>query len=191
MTTRQAAASIQSELMEDLVSSSSLSTPGAQSLRARASSETVRRTLERARELEVANKRVRDLRVAGESSIDVYSACCPSRAALDLIADKWAVLVAGCLVDGPKRHSWLRQRIGGISGKMLTRTLRELERAGLVERRIFPEVPPRVEYSLSPLGATLSEPVAALMEWAKANGGSVVEARIRGGALAERARDLT
>jgi DNA-binding HxlR family transcriptional regulator len=115
------------------------------------------------------------------SPTDVYSARCPSRAALDLIADKWAVLVAGCLVDGPKRHSWLRHRIGGISGKMLTRTLRELERAGLVERRIYPEVPPRVEYSLSPLGASLREPVAALTEWAKAHGVPVVEARTRAG----------
>ena len=117
---------------------------------------------------------------------DVYSARCPSRVALALIADKWAVLVAGCLVDGPKRHSWLRHRIGGISGKMLTRTLRELERAGLVERRIFPEVPPRVEYSLSPLGFSLREPVAALTDWAKANGGPVVEARARNGHFMER-----
>ena len=116
----------------------------------------------------------------------MYSARCPSRAALALIADKWAVLVAGCLVDGPKRHSWLRHRIGGISGKMLTRTLRELERAGLVERRIFPEVPPRVEYSLSPLGFSLREPVAALTDWAKTNGGPVVEARARNGHLVER-----
>ena len=108
-----------------------------------------------------------------------YSARCPSRVALDPIADKWAVLVAACLVDGPKRHSWLRHQIGGISGKMLTRTLRELERAGLVERRIFPEVPPRVEYSLSPLGATLREPVAALTDWAKAHGGPVVRRQPR------------
>ncbi|HEX3213751.1 MAG TPA: helix-turn-helix domain-containing protein [Actinomycetota bacterium] len=121
------------------------------------------------------------------SAADVYSARCPSRAALALIADKWAVLVAGCLVDGPKRHSWLRHQIGGISGKMLTRTLRELERAGLVERRIFPEVPPRVEYSLSPLGASLGEPVAALTAWAKANGSLVVEARTRNGRPVERA----
>jgi DNA-binding HxlR family transcriptional regulator len=112
---------------------------------------------------------------------DVFSARCPSRAALDLIADKWAVLVASCLIDGPKRHSRLRVQIGGISGKMLTRTLRELERAGLVERRIFPEVPPRVEYSLSPLGASLREPVAAITDWAKANGELVVDARTRHG----------
>jgi DNA-binding HxlR family transcriptional regulator len=115
------------------------------------------------------------------SAVDVFSALCPSRAALDLIADKWAVLVASCLVDGPKRHSRLRGQIGGISGKMLTRTLRELERAGLVERRIFPEVPPRVEYSLSPLGYSLREPLRALTDWAKANGGLVVAARTRHG----------
>jgi DNA-binding HxlR family transcriptional regulator len=118
---------------------------------------------------------------------DVYSARCPSRAALDLIADKWAVLVASCLVDGPKRHSRLREQIGGISGKMLTRTLRELERAGLVERRIFPEVPPRVEYKLSPLGHSLREPVTALTDWAEENGGRVVEARTRHGRPLSRA----
>jgi DNA-binding HxlR family transcriptional regulator len=122
---------------------------------------------------------------------DVYSARCPSRVALALIADKWAVLVAGCLVDGPKRHSWLRQRIGGISGKMLTRTLRELEGAGLVERRIFPEVPPRVEYSLSPLGFSLREPVTALTDWARTNGGLVAEARSRSGLPVERSTQAT
>ena len=123
-------------------------------------------------------------------AVDVYSARCPSRVALALIADKWAVLVAGCLVDGPKRHSWLRQRIGGISGKMLTRTLRELEGAGLVERRIFPEVPPRVEYSLSPLGFSLREPVTALTDWARANGGLVAEATSRNGLAVERSRQV-
>jgi len=105
-----------------------------------------------------------------------------------LIADKWALLVAACLVDGPKRHSWFRHQIDGISGKMLTRKLRELERAGLVERRIFPEVPPRVEYSLSPLGSSLREPVAAITDWANANGRLVVEARTRSGPPVERSR---
>ena len=118
---------------------------------------------------------------------DVYSARCPN-ATMQLPSRKHTgLLVAASLVDGPRRHSWLRHRIGGISGKMLTRTLRELERAGLVERQIFPEVPPRVEYSLSPLGATLREPVAALTEWAKANGSLVVEARTRNGRAVERA----
>src|SRR4029450_6253512 len=143
------------------------------------------------------------------AAVDVHSAPCPSRAALPLIADKWAVLVAACLVDGPKRHSWLRHQIGGISGKMLTRTLRELERAGLVERRSLPEVPPRrdrgrparverpispavppgVESSLPPLGSSLREPVAALTDWAKANGRLVVEARTRSGLPVERSRE--
>ena len=113
----------------------------------------------------------------GEPPADVFSARCPSRAALDLIAHKWAVLVASSLADGPKRHSKLREHIGGISQKMLTHTLRELERSGLVERRIYPEVPPRVEYSLTPAGRSLREPVKALTEWAKANGGTVVAAR--------------
>jgi DNA-binding HxlR family transcriptional regulator len=110
---------------------------------------------------------------------DVFSARCPSRTALDLIAHTWAVLVASSLVDGPKRHSRLRTQIGGISKKALTQTLRELERSGLVERRVFPEVPPRVEYSLTPLGLSLRGPVTALTAWAEANAGPVVEARSR------------
>jgi DNA-binding HxlR family transcriptional regulator len=110
---------------------------------------------------------------------DVFSARCPSRAALDLIAHTWAVLVASSLVDGPKRHSRLCAQIDGISKKALTQTLRELERSGLVERRVYPEVPPRVEYSLTPLGHSLRGPVAALTAWAEANAGPVVEARTR------------
>jgi DNA-binding HxlR family transcriptional regulator len=117
------------------------------------------------------------VRKPDEPSPDVFSARCPSRAALALIAHKWPILVASSLADGPKRHSKLREHIGGISQKMLTHTLRELERSGLVERRIYPEVPPRVEYSLTPLGRSLQEPVAALTEWAKANGGTVVAAQ--------------
>jgi DNA-binding HxlR family transcriptional regulator len=109
----------------------------------------------------------------------VFSARCPSRAALDLIAHTWAVLVASSLVDGPKRHSRLCAQIDGISKKALTQTLRELERSGLVERRVYPEVPPRVEYSLTPLGHSLRGPVAALTAWAEANAGPVVEARTR------------
>jgi DNA-binding HxlR family transcriptional regulator len=113
----------------------------------------------------------------------VFSARCPSRAALDLIAHTWAVLVTSSLVDGPKRHSRLRAQIGGISKKALTQTLRELERSGLVERRVYPEVPPRVEYSLTPLGRSLRGPVTALTEWAEANAEPVVQARSRHGGL--------
>jgi DNA-binding HxlR family transcriptional regulator len=110
---------------------------------------------------------------------DVFSERCPSRTALDLVAHTWAVLVASSLADGPKRHSRLFAQIGGISKKALTQTLRELERSGLVERRVYPEVPPRVEYSLTPLGHSLRGPVTALTAWAEANAGRVVEARTR------------
>jgi DNA-binding HxlR family transcriptional regulator len=108
---------------------------------------------------------------------DVFSADCPSRAVLDLIADKWAVLIAHTLIDGPKRHSELREHIDGISQKMLTSTLRQLERSGLVARRVFAEVPPRVEYSLTGLGRSLQEPVIALTEWAQANAFPVYQAQ--------------
>jgi DNA-binding HxlR family transcriptional regulator len=108
---------------------------------------------------------------------DVFSARCPSRAVLELIADKWAVLVAQTLIDGPKRHSELREHIDGISQKMLTRTLRQLEGSGLVERRIYAEVPPRVEYSLTELGRSLRQPVLALTDWAQANAFPVYQAR--------------
>ena len=108
---------------------------------------------------------------------DVFSARCPARAALALIADKWAVLVARSLIDGPRRHSELRERIDGISQKMLTHTLRQLEHSGLVERRIYAEVPPRVEYSLSALGRSLREPVVALTAWAEVNARPVLMAQ--------------
>lgn len=98
---------------------------------------------------------------------DVYSAPCPSRAALDRIADKWTALLVGSLADGTKRFSELRVAVGGISEKMLTQTLRSLERDGLVTRRAYPTVPPRVEYSLTDLGRTLEEPLAAVRAWAE------------------------
>src|SRR6266511_1551882 len=112
-------------------------------------------------------------------SPDVFRAPSPSRTALQPSAHPCPVLVASSLVDGPKRHSRLRTQIGGISKKTLTQTLRELERSGLVERRVYPEVPPRVEYSLTPLGHSLRGPVTALTDWAEANAEPVVEARSR------------
>lgn len=104
---------------------------------------------------------------------DVFSARCLSRRALDLIADTWSVLVLGALLERTHRHSELRRRIEGISQKMLTQTLRNLEHNGLVNREIYPEVPPRVEYSLTPLGETLREPIGALCAWAQSNLGDV------------------
>jgi DNA-binding HxlR family transcriptional regulator len=96
---------------------------------------------------------------------NVFDPCCPARAVLEVLAEKWALLLVHMLANGPARTSELRRRIGGISDKMLIQTLRRLERNGFVERRAFPEVPPRVEYSLTALGASLSEPITTLDRW--------------------------
>jgi DNA-binding HxlR family transcriptional regulator len=92
---------------------------------------------------------------------------CPLREVLDRIGDKWSVLVIESLGRGTQRFSDLQRGIeGGISQRMLTRTLRSLERDGLVTRTAHPEVPPRVEYDLTPLGRTLLGPVSMLADWA-------------------------
>ncbi|HEY2062996.1 MAG TPA: helix-turn-helix domain-containing protein [Amycolatopsis sp.] len=107
---------------------------------------------------------------------DLFLADCPARLAVDLIADKWTVVVLSGLSKGPVRHGDLIDLIGGISRKMLTQTLRRLEVHGLVRRHAYAEVPPRVEYELTPLGATLIEPIHVLTEWARANGDAVLDA---------------
>jgi DNA-binding HxlR family transcriptional regulator len=96
---------------------------------------------------------------------------------LSRIGDKWTVLVVSLLGAGPMRFSALRRRIDGISQKMLTTTLRSLERDGFVTRTVFPTVPPRVEYALTELGRDLLEPVGALAAWARQNQGRVDDAR--------------
>ena len=91
---------------------------------------------------------------------------CPSRAILDRIADKWTVLVMEILANSKKRRfNELRRIIQGISQKMLTQTLRDLERDGLIKRTIYAEIPPRVEYELTDLGRTLCVPLQGLFEW--------------------------
>ena len=108
---------------------------------------------------------------------NVYSGNCPTRQVLDRIGDKWTALVIGVLEEEPKRFSELQRSIGGISQKMLTQTLRSLERDGLVSRTVYAEVPPRVEYALTPLGETLCAPIAAIRLWAEANIAEVAEAQ--------------
>ena len=103
------------------------------------------------------------------SPLNVYDADCPTRHILDVIADKWATLIIGLLQAQPMRFAALHKRIGGISQKMLTQTLRSLERDGLVRRTVYAEVPPRVEYALTPLGQTLCEPLDAIIKWSEAN----------------------
>lgn len=102
---------------------------------------------------------------------------CPLREVLDRIGDKWSVLVVLSLSEGTQRFSALRRRIEGISQRMLTETLRQLERDGIVSRTVFPDVPVRVEYTLTALGETLIAPLEALKGWAEGHRGAIVHAR--------------
>lgn len=108
---------------------------------------------------------------------DVYAEACPSRAILELIADKWTLLIMPALRRGPMRNGDLMRMIGGVSQKMLTQTLRELERNGLVRRIDHMEVPPRVEYELTELGRSLADTVRKLDGWAESHIGDVLTAR--------------
>jgi DNA-binding HxlR family transcriptional regulator len=94
---------------------------------------------------------------------------CPSQEILALIGSKWSMLLMCVLRDGPKRSGELARRAGGISQKMLTQTLRELERHGIVHRRDYQEVPPRVEYSLTRLGLSLSDLIRQIEGWVTTN----------------------
>ena len=96
-----------------------------------------------------------------------YASACPTRMVLDRVADKWAVLVLGLLADGPVRFNQLRRAIEGLSQKMLSQTLKSLERDGLISRRAIATVPVTVEYSITPLGRTLATTVDALRVWAE------------------------
>jgi DNA-binding HxlR family transcriptional regulator len=106
-----------------------------------------------------------------------YRADCPTRGLLDRIGDRWTVLVVGVLAEGEARFSELRRRIEGVSQKLLTQTLRGLERDGLVRRTVHPEVPVRVEYALTEAGRTLCEPLRALQEWSIAHHAHVAASR--------------
>jgi DNA-binding HxlR family transcriptional regulator len=108
---------------------------------------------------------------------DVYAENCPTRQVLDRIGDRWTTLVIGLLEDRPMRFSELQRAIEGVSQKMLTQTLRGLERDGLVTRTVYPEVPPRVEYDLTPLGETLCAPIKAIHQWAENHIGEVSTAQ--------------
>lgn len=96
---------------------------------------------------------------------------------LSRIGDKWTVLLVDMLSAGPMRFNEMKRGVNGISQRMLTLTLRGLERDGLVTRTVFPTVPPRVEYALTDLGQTLTGALAALADWARANGGAIDAAR--------------
>lgn len=98
---------------------------------------------------------------------------------LSRIGDKWSILVVMMLTDGPRRFNELKRLVGGVSQRMLTFTLRGLERDGLVSRTVYPTIPPRVEYELTDLGRSLQVPVQALGAWAFSNLPAIQEARSR------------
>lgn len=102
-----------------------------------------------------------------ERTGDLFDPNCPTRLVLDRIGDKWTVLVVLLLSDGPMRFSELRAHLGAVAPKVLTQTLRRIERDGLVTREIFAEVPPRVEYTLTDLGRSLTRPIAVIGDWAE------------------------
>ena len=108
---------------------------------------------------------------------NVLSKNCPSHRVLEMVAGKWQVLLLYALRDGKRRYSELQHTVGGISQKMLTQTLRELERNGLVKRTSYPVVPPHTEYELTELGASLESIIYRLGSWAQENIGAVSEAR--------------
>lgn len=101
------------------------------------------------------------------------------REILDLVGDKWSLYIIATLKDGPIRFNELRRQIDGISQRMLTITLRGLERDGLVKRTLFPTIPPRVDYELTDVGRTLLAPVMALVAWANTNQENIQNARVR------------
>jgi DNA-binding HxlR family transcriptional regulator len=102
---------------------------------------------------------------------------CPTRLVLDRIGDRWTVLIVLILRDGPRRFTQIRRMVDGVTPKVLTQTLRAMERDGLVTRTVFPEVPPRVEYELTPLGMSLQAPIQAITDWAEENVDAVMSAR--------------
>jgi DNA-binding HxlR family transcriptional regulator len=114
----------------------------------------------------------------GTASPDhIWHATCPKRRVLEIVADKWTTLVIGALSNGTLRFQELRREVDGVTQKMLTSTLRSLERDGLVSRRIYPTVPPRVDYRLTALGETLTGPLFLLKQWAEAHVGEIDAAR--------------
>ena len=116
-------------------------------------------------------------RAEEKADYDAFLAQCPSRQLLARISDKWVPLVLAALSDGPQRYSQLSRTIAGVSQKMLTQTLRSLERDGLLTRTVTPTVPVTVSYELTDLGRSLQEVIGGLKAWAETHMESVLAAR--------------
>jgi DNA-binding HxlR family transcriptional regulator len=110
---------------------------------------------------------------------DVYAPACPSRGVLEHVTSRWGVLVLVALLQGTFRFSELRRKVAGVSEKMLAQTLQTLEADGFVHREVFAEIPPRVEYTLTPLGRDAAAHVQALVQWIEGNLTRVLAARQR------------
>ena len=128
----------------------------------------------------MATMTAKQRRAQARHEYDAFLACCPSRQLLDVVANKWVCLILTSLTDGSRRHSELQRQIAGISQKMLTQTLRELERDGLVSREVTPSVPVRVDYELTDLGRGLREVLQPLKRWAEQNMAQVLAHRASG-----------
>lgn len=118
-------------------------------------------------------------RTGGNAALlgEANSSDCPGRTIVDHVASKWGMLVMIALAERTYRYAELRRRVGGVSERMLALTLRTLEEDGLVARRDFGEMPPRVEYSLTPMGRSLAKHLLALGEWITANTAKVLASR--------------
>lgn len=108
---------------------------------------------------------------------DVMAQNCPTRQVIGRVGDKWSLLVLFALSTGTKRFSELRSEVQGISQKMLTQTLRTMERDGWVSRHVYATIPPKVEYTLTPLGQSLEDSIAVVRRWAYTHMDEIVEAR--------------
>ncbi|KAF7599752.1 MAG: transcriptional regulator [Candidatus Dactylopiibacterium carminicum] len=122
---------------------------------------------------------VKNLAGCPSGPYDVYARNCPARMVLDRLADKWALLVIGRLRESPLRFNQLRREVDGVSQKVLSQTLKKLERDGLVTRLALPTVPVTVEYSLSGLGDTLASTIEHLSRWAETNMDEILAAQAR------------
>ena len=115
--------------------------------------------------------------VASRKRGDVFAEACPSRSVMEHVTSRWGVLVLVALLEGTLRFSELRRKVAGVSEKMLAQTLQALESDGIVHRQLYPVIPPRVEYSLTPLGREVAPHVEALAEWIEENMPRVLKAR--------------
>ena len=122
-------------------------------------------------------KPVLERMIASRKRGDVFAETCPSRSVMEHVTSRWGVLVLVALLEGTLRFSELRRKVAGVSEKMLAQTLQALEADGIVHREVYPVIPPRVEYSLTPLGREVAPHVEVLADWIEENMPRVLKAR--------------